>query len=464
MGSKLLLGLVAASALVAMLLLALAVSELNVSLESGRRSEDLRLVGRFLIGALVTIAIGVAATLVAVRWFTSATRGLNAARDEIASVTDRLRQEEAMERSLEERLVEAGRHWAVTFDAIDAVIAVVDQNGRLLRANRFAAELLGERSQDLVGKPLSTWARVDPWRRMCELIEPGIGTGPTPLAASAPSEHLWASDQGRYWVISASHHPEIGGTVFLARDGTDMIEMRAQLERRRRDDEMGAFVAGVAHEVRNPLFSITANLQALQEERDKASVFDEYFGWIQSSATRLQVLMQDLLDYARPPSVQLRECALPEVIQLALAGYVESARRAGIEVRVDVSPGLPKAWMDPQQIEQVFLNLVQNAVALSPPGGKVRVTIAHEPATGLLGSVEDDGPGFSPEEIERGFEPFFTRRKGGTGLGLAVVRRIMDSHGGSVDLGNREGGGARVRLTFPLRGASSTGGPARPTE
>ncbi|HXU30587.1 MAG TPA: ATP-binding protein, partial [Thermoanaerobaculia bacterium] len=313
------------------------------------------------------------------------------------------------------------------------------------------------RPQDFVGLPLSKWARTEPWRRMAQMIAPDryLMVAPAEPPSEQKLEQREAGD-GRFWVISASHHPEIGGTVFLVRDGTDIIELRAQLERRRRGDEMGTFVAGVAHEVRNPLFAITANLQALQEETDKAAVFDEYFGWIQSSAVRLQVLMQDLLDYARPASTQLVAGSLHEVIERSVATCVGLAGRSGVELRIDRKADCPEILMDSQQLEQVFGNLIENAIALSPTKSAVRISAYPDGAAGVVCTVEDSGAGFSPEEIERGFEPFFTRRKGGTGLGLAVVRRIMDGHGGSVDLGNRETGGARVRLVFPLAKNSPT--------
>jgi signal transduction histidine kinase len=445
------------AALVALLLLFLSIGELSDTLEASRQlgipSGAVRYLRNLQLGILVAITFGISATLVAVRWLTAATNRLGVAHNEIAKVTHQLHEEEASERLLQDRLVKAARQWAVTFDAIDAVIAVVDEEGRLLRLNRYAADLLGGRPPDFVGLPITRWARSEPWHRMTELLD-------RPLAMS-PSERRDEAD-GRYWVISASFDHELGGTVFLARDGTDMIEMRAQLERRRRGDEMGTFVAGVAHEVRNPLFAITANLQALQEETDKAAVFDEYFGWIQSSAIRLQVLMQDLLDYARPASARLAEGSLPEVIARSVAACVEPARRAGIDVQVECAADLPDLRMDPQQIEQVFRNLIENAVALSPAETTVRISAHHDATAGAVCTVEDAGPGFSPEEQERGFEPFFTRRKGGTGLGLAVVRRIMDGHGGFVDLGNREGGGARVRLVFPLRLADSFTGSDEP--
>lgn len=323
-GVRALLGLVATSAFVAMVLLLLSVGELNLRLESSARGGSLLHLWHLQIGVLWTVGIGITATLVAVRWLTTATGGLVDARDEIARITDQLLEEEATER-----------------------------------------------------------------------------------------------------------------------------ELRAQLERRRRADEMSTFVAGVAHEVRNPLFAITANLQALQEETDKAAVFDEYFGWIQSSAIRLQVLMQDLLDYARPTSTQLAPGRLHEVIERSVAGCSALASRTGVELRIDGATDSPEILMDPQQLDQVFTNLIENAIAMSPPKATVRTSVYPEPTFGVVCAVEDSGPGFSPEEIERGFEPFFTRRKGGTGLGLAVVRRIMDGHGGTIDLGNRDTGGARVRLVFP---------------
>lgn len=439
------------SALVAMALLALSLFELSRTVQGGYGpvppTRSLRFVLNLQLGTLVTIAIGVSATLVAVRWLGSAMARLTQARDEIARVNVRLHEEMAAERLLEHQLVDAARHWAATFDAIDAVIAVVDEDGRLLRLNRHAAALLGGLPPDLVGLKIDRWADSEPWRGMAELLARPVGGSPVRRRTDRA---------GRTWEVGANYDPDLSGTVFLARDETDLAELRAQLERRRHGEEMGTFVAGVAHEVRNPLFSITANLQALQEEPDKAAVFDEYFGWIQSSAIRLQMLMQDLLDYARPVSPPLIQGSLLEVIERSVAACLAPAHRAGIALRVESAADLPGVPIDPRQVEQVFRNLIENAIALAPAQSAVHIFAYLDATAGVICTIEDEGPGFSPEEIERGFEPFFTRRKGGTGLGLAVVRRIMDGHGGSVELGNREPEGARVRLVFPLGLPSSS--------
>ncbi|HXU31221.1 MAG TPA: hypothetical protein VN851_11635, partial [Thermoanaerobaculia bacterium] len=125
--------MVAVSALLAMSLLVWSVTELNLLLESDASPGALRELWHLQIGVLLAVAFGVSATLIVVRWLTTATGGLTAAHDEIAKVTDQLQKEEATERVLEERLIEAARQWAVTFDAIDAVIVVVDEEGRMLR-------------------------------------------------------------------------------------------------------------------------------------------------------------------------------------------------------------------------------------------------------------------------------------------------------------------------------------------
>jgi signal transduction histidine kinase len=219
---------------------------------------------------------------------------------------------------------------------------------------------------------------------------------------------------------------------------------------------LGQLVGGVAHELRNPLFGITAALDAFGPHLTgpRLAQLDRT---LRGQVGHLQALMVGLLDYGKAAGEGERTAASLELpLRHALTDCAAQADAAGVTVDVSLPPGLPLVPMDALQLVQVFRNLIQNAVAFSPQGAVVRVLAARDPG-GVRVEVLDRGGGFSADDLPKLFEPFFSRRSGGTGLGLAIVRRIVEQHGGIVDAGHREGGGARmvVRLAVADAGPSA---------
>lgn len=220
---------------------------------------------------------------------------------------------------------------------------------------------------------------------------------------------------------------------------------RRELARQESLAAMGMMAAGLAHEVRTPLSVIRGSAEMLARRAAGGSREAELASFVMEEADRLSRLVDDLLAFARP-----REPALHPVDLASVARRVAGAPGVGggavaVESRLEPAP----ARGDPEQLYQVALNLVSNAVQVSPPGGSVCVRTGVEGGRAVL-EVADGGPGIAPEDLARVWTPFFSRRSGGTGLGLPIVRRIVEAHGGSVELRSRPGEGTRAVVRLPL--------------
>jgi signal transduction histidine kinase len=235
--------------------------------------------------------------------------------------------------------------------------------------------------------------------------------------------------------------------IVVARDITRLVELQETVGREERMAAMGSLVAGVAHEVRNPLFGISTTLAALAARLGENDAYAKYFAVLKNDVLRLKTLMQDLLDYGRPARLELRPTALPELLGEA----VRSCRNVTRTLRVvlDLPESLPELPLDRLRMVQVFQNLIQNGLQHSPPGSAVTLQGGSADHAVWI-AVQDQGPGFASEDLPRLFEPFFTRRQAGTGLGLSIAQQIVEQHGGTITARNRPEGGAEVRVNLPL--------------
>jgi signal transduction histidine kinase len=216
---------------------------------------------------------------------------------------------------------------------------------------------------------------------------------------------------------------------------------------------IGELSAVVAHEVRNPLGVLFNSLGAFRkllgdDVRDAASTLLQI---MEEEAARLNHIVRDLLDFARPTHPTLHRERLDQVLDEAVeAALGESAQH--IEVVREIAD-LPLVPMDARLVRQALLNVATNAVHAMPDGGRITLRLALDGATGVpmvKVAIEDTGPGIAPEVAARIFEPFFTTRATGTGLGLAVVKRIVDSHHGKVRVDTAQGQGTTFTLWLPL--------------
>ena len=251
-------------------------------------------------------------------------------------------------------------------------------------------------------------------------------------------------------------HRSPGGEVdflsSIARDISQRMQAEQELRRSHTMAALGSLVAGVAHEVRNPLFGISSTLDAFEARFGGKDDQRPYVAVLRQQLDRLTGLMNDLLEYAKPTRLELQQGRLEDVVAHARDACALLKEAAAVTIDARFAPDLPPLRMDQRRLGQVFRNLLENALQHSPAGGRVRVDarrVQRQGAAWVECSVEDDGPGFQREDLPHLFEPFFTRRHGGTGLGLSIVQRILTDHGGSITAQNREEGGARLTLFFP---------------
>jgi len=222
---------------------------------------------------------------------------------------------------------------------------------------------------------------------------------------------------------------------------------------------MGELAAGVAHEIRNPLAGIAGAIEIITKDFPKDHPDREVMEDLRQEVRRIEKVLNDMLAYARPKPPQFGRADLKEIFArtLHLARQQTGARH--VEFSVQVPPDLPAFRMDSEQLHQVLLNLVLNGVQAIEGEGKLTIA-AKVNATGGPGqadlveiSVSDTGAGIPPESLERIFRPFFTTKRGGTGLGLSLCRRIIRQHGGALTVESKLGKGSRFIIRLPMREA-----------
>jgi len=234
----------------------------------------------------------------------------------------------------------------------------------------------------------------------------------------------------------------------------ELGEAQGQLVQRERLATIGKMAAHVAHEIRNPLVTIGGFGRLLLKDDSVPSTAREFASVIVDEVSRLENILRGVLDFTRPPQPVLRARGINVVIKRVLRLTRERAESQGVDIEVDVPDDLPRARIDHGQMSQVFLNIVQNALDAMPDGGRMSLkATASEAAVSV--SVTNDGPPISEEDLPGLFDPFYTTKKGGTGLGLAVSQKIVHDHRGEIGVTSDAANGTCFTVVLPLRGETS---------
>jgi two-component system, NtrC family, sensor kinase len=358
----------------------------------------------------------------------------------------------AAERAANER----ARALAVALEAMDQPVLIRSRDEIVLYANGAALREYGYTREELIGLPshvltvLPTVRAHDHTREVHreDLATSGSWSGELLLQRKNGSEFpAWLSINN-----IVNDEGEITASVVSARDMTEERRVAEQLRQSEKLVALGELVAGVAHEVNNPLTGISAFAQLLQEEKLTPDQL-EAAQMIKREADRAVAVIRDLLTFARKTGPRSVPIDMNSLIEQTMRLRTYGLRTAGIEMRQDLSPSLPRVRGDDRQLQQVLLNLVVNAEHAVANCPRRIITLRTSAAAGrLVVEVSDTGQGMSVDIQKRIFEPFFTTKPegAGTGLGLSVSFGIVQTHGGTLTVHSAPGAGATFRLTLPL--------------
>ena len=237
----------------------------------------------------------------------------------------------------------------------------------------------------------------------------------------------------------------------LAEANQQLQAAEAQVRRAERLAALGQLSAGLAHEIRNPLSTIKGSAEMLLKNVDaNGAVAHELAGFISTEVDRTNALVTRFLDFARPLALHLEKTEITEVIDEAVAQVEKHTPPLDVSIYKNYSPDIPPLLIDRQLIERVLYNLILNAAQASPAQSSVTVKTLQLGQT-LEISVIDRGTGIAPKDRESIFNPFFTTKSSGVGLGLAIVSKIVDEHGGQIDVESEPGAGSVFRVFLPVR-------------
>jgi signal transduction histidine kinase len=235
---------------------------------------------------------------------------------------------------------------------------------------------------------------------------------------------------------------------------TDLIvEKEEQLRRSEKLSTLGELVAGIAHEIRNPLASIRGTAEIFLDPSVSQQKKNEFAQLMLDESKRLNSVVENILELARFRTLHREKAKINDLLWRMLQIVDLQMGRKNISVRTHFDPELPLLNLDISQIEHAILNLLLNSVGAMSDGGTLQLTTEFQARNGtdeVLVKITDSGTGITPEHLSQVFEPFFTTKSDGTGLGLPIVRRVIKAHGGSIEIASEAGKGTCVTITLPL--------------
>ncbi len=353
---------------------------------------------------------------------------------------------------------------------IDGVI-VIDAGGRVLVWNRAAEEMTGITATDAAGRNISFVLSDNP--AVAGQIEKTFSTGRSysDYEAELSVKHGTPRPVGLVTSVLTDSDGVLTGVILTIRDQAGVRDLKERMRRSDRLATLGMIAAGIAHEVKNPLVGISGAAQLMKAELQSGNKSGagsnksliEYLDVVLKEADRLNNVLEGILDFTRLKPLEIKGHNIHSILDRALVLNEESARRGGIVLTRLYDPSLPDIMGNRDQLIQVFLNIIKNAVEAMPSGGKLTLTtrmsdqFTSVQADGkthrlMVVKVSDTGRGIKQEHLNDVFTPFFTTKDRGVGLGLALSYQIIQEHLGTMRVESQEGEGTTFSVYLPLGG------------
>ena len=351
-----------------------------------------------------------------------------------------------------------------TFDSIAHLVVVSDRRGHIVAVNQAFATRAGVTRDQLLDRPLSQFigSELAGWLEQHQTVTNVRGSD-----AAATREVTDPALKGSFIVTVTdllNHERERMGSVVVARDLTPQTRLEAEREELRRRltqseklAALGQFVAGIAHELNNPLQGVLGHLELMRTTGAFPKQLRREVQTIYREADRAAKIVRNLLVFAGSRRLARRSVSLNAVLQKVIALRAATCRAANIEIVRHYDERIPRVQSDPLLLHQVFLNMVMNAeqaIASTGRGGRIDITTSvNESRDRIVATVRDTGTGIPEDTLSRIFEPFYTTKEvgKGTGLGLAIAYGIVQEHGGQIIAANHPGGGAVFTVELPAR-------------
>ncbi len=332
------------------------------------------------------------------------------------------------------------------FNTLQEGIVVVDAQGKILYLNHAVTGLIGVDPVKALGTPIATYLKELDWPKI--LSEGRVVNRDLEVFYPSPRYLNF------YLVPLQEKDTSLMGFAIIFHDLTAHRQQAREAIESERLNAVTLLAAGVAHELGNPLNSLNIHLQLLERDLRKrqAGGDDDLLESVRvarGEVTRLDSIIHQFLGAVRPSHATRAMISINTVVRESLSFLEPEIKDRDVIVQEDLAPGLPPIPANVDQLKQAFYNLIKNAIQALSHGGILRVTTSHTD-THLQVSFEDNGSGISIEDMAHITEPYFTRKKGGTGLGLFIVQRILHEHGGHLELLSEPGRGTRANILLPL--------------
>ena len=332
-------------------------------------------------------------------------------------------------------LDELSKHHEKILHFLHSGIVSTSQDGLIQSMNAAAERILGVKNENALETPIKDLLPSEALKgRTVKATLTGVHSSPLPVEISTTS-YLDENDERR-------------GIIYHISDRSEIEEMEREVQKNERLAMLGRFAAGIAHEIRNPLASMSGAIELLKQSSSPQGEDSRLMNILYREVERLDHLISDLLVFARPRPVELEPLSLKEVVSNTIELFKQKKRALEISFAPKEKGDIEG---DADKLRQVFLNLLVNASDATGPKGHIQLEISGDPKDHdtVCVVVKDDGKGMTEEEMNRMFEPFYTTKDSGTGLGLAMVYQIVKDHGGTIKVTSKLEEGTRIELRFP---------------